>query len=97
MPLPQHQTRLVKQTDLVNCYAVFSQEILVGVNVIKNLITFLFAFVAVNWINIQGWIQVYMIMFMVVPLVMVLAVLVYSWGRRASTCTKAFLASCNMS
>jgi hypothetical protein len=82
---PQRSTRrLVKQTYLVDCYAAFAEEILVAINVIKNLIAFLFAFVAVDWINTQRWIQVYMIMFMVVSLVMVLEVPVYFWGRRAS-------------
>jgi hypothetical protein len=73
----------IAMTYLIDCYPTFAQEILVAVNVVKNIIAFLFAFVAVDWINTRGWIQVYMIMFMVVTLVMVLAVPLYIWGRRA--------------
>lgn len=70
-------------TYLLDSYPVFAQEILVAINVTKNLVAFLFLYVAVDWINSQGWIQVYMIMFMVVSLSMLLAIPIYLYGRKA--------------
>lgn len=73
----------VAMTYLLDSYPVFAQEILVAINVTKNLVAFLFLYVAVDWINAQGWIQVYMIMFMVVSLSMLLAIPIYLYGRKA--------------
>ncbi|EFX02135.1 aldehyde dehydrogenase [Grosmannia clavigera kw1407] len=73
----------IAMTYLLDCYPEFSQEILVAVNVVKNLVAFLFLYVAVDWIKSQGWIQVYMIMFMVVTLPLLLAIPLYYFGRRA--------------
>ena len=70
-------------TYLLDCYPAFAQEILVVVNVVKNLIAFLFVYVAVDWVNSQGWIQVYMIMFMVVTLAIALAVPLYFQGGKS--------------
>jgi hypothetical protein len=36
---------------------------LVLINVFKNLVAFLFLYVAVDWINEGGYVQVYMVMF----------------------------------
>ena len=73
----------IAMTYLLDCYPVFAQEILVAVNVVKNLVAFMFLYVAVDWVNSQGWIQVYMIMFMVVALSMLLAVPLYFLGAKA--------------
>ncbi|KAH7024150.1 aldehyde dehydrogenase [Ilyonectria destructans] len=73
----------VAMTYLLDSYPVFAQEILVAINVTKNLVAFLFLYVAVDWINSQGWIQVYMIMFMVVSLSMLLSIPIYLYGRKA--------------
>jgi hypothetical protein len=69
-------------TYLLDCHPAFGQEVLVVVNVVKNLVAFVFTYVAVDWVNSQGWIQVYMIMFMVVTLATVLAVPLYFLGGK---------------
>lgn len=73
----------IAMTYLLDCYPAFAQEILVAVNVIKNLVAFLFVYVAVDWVNSQGWIQVYMIMFMVVTLATLLAIPLYFVGGKS--------------
>ncbi|KAJ9136833.1 Aldehyde dehydrogenase [Pleurostoma richardsiae] len=75
----------IAMTYLLDCYPAFAREILVAVNVIKNLVAFLFLYVAVDWVNSQGWVQVYMIMFMVVTLAMLLAIPLYYFGDNART------------
>ncbi|KAJ6020201.1 MFS transporter [Penicillium canescens] len=73
----------VTVTYLVDCYPAFASEVLVIVNVAKNAIAFVFLYVAVDWVQLKGWIQVYMIIFMVVSLPMVLTIPLYFWGDRA--------------
>lgn len=73
----------IAMTYLLDGYPAFAQEVLVAVNVSKNLVAFLFLYVAVDWIEDQGWIQVYMVMFMVTSLAVVLAIPMYFWGYRA--------------
>ncbi|KAH7162008.1 aldehyde dehydrogenase [Dactylonectria estremocensis] len=82
----------VAMTYLLDSYPAFAQEILVAINVTKNLVAFLFLYVAVDWINSQGWIQVYMIMFAVVTLSMLLALPIYLFGRRARGAYSSILA-----
>ncbi|KAI1450434.1 MFS transporter [Annulohypoxylon stygium] len=83
-------------TYLIDCYTPFAQEILVVVNVFKNLVAFLFAYVAVDWVNSQGWIQVYMVMFMVVTLSMVLAIPVYFFGGKARVAFEKILVTVSL-
>ncbi|KKA27175.1 hypothetical protein TD95_004307 [Thielaviopsis punctulata] len=73
----------IAMTYLLDSYLAFSQELLVTVNVFKNMVAFLFLYVAVDWVKSQGWIQVYMIMFMLVTLATLTAVPLYWWGGRA--------------
>lgn len=74
-------------TYLVDSYPQVAEECLVIVNAFKNLVSFVFLYVAVDWVASEGWVQVYMIMFMVVTLATLLAIPLYFWGpqlRRAS-------------
>lgn len=67
---------------MVECYPDFAAESLVAINVFKNLVAFLFLYTAVDWVNSSGWIQVYMIMFMLVTLGMIAVVPFYLFGRK---------------
>ncbi|KAF2999652.1 hypothetical protein E8E13_000105 [Curvularia kusanoi] len=51
-------------TYVVECHPGMAGESLVMINVFKNLVAFLFLYTATNWIASKGWVQVYMIMFM---------------------------------
>jgi hypothetical protein len=64
-------------TYVIECFPRNSSEALVAINVFKNLVAFLFLYTAVDWIALSGWIQVYMIMFMLVSLSMFLCILFY--------------------
>ncbi|KAF2801514.1 MFS transporter [Mytilinidion resinicola] len=68
-------------TYVVECYPRVVAECLVAINVFKNLVAFLFLYTAVDWVASSGWIQVYMIMFMLVSLGMLLAVPFYFFGQ----------------
>ncbi|KAJ4310731.1 hypothetical protein N0V94_008305 [Neodidymelliopsis sp. IMI 364377] len=69
-------------TYVVESHHNLAAESLVAINVFKNLVAFLFLFTAVDWIASQGWIQVYMIMFMLVSLSTLLAILFYFFGAK---------------
>ncbi|KAJ4253434.1 hypothetical protein NW762_010592 [Fusarium torreyae] len=71
----------ISMTYLVDCYPAFVQELLVSINVAKNLVAFVFLYVAVDWVEAQGWIQVYMTMFMVCTISILLAIPLYFYGR----------------
>ncbi|KAH6953983.1 putative MFS transporter [Ilyonectria sp. MPI-CAGE-AT-0026] len=73
----------VAVTYLIDCYPAFASDVLVIVNIVKNTIAFVFLYTAVDWVRSQGWIQVYMIMFMLVSLSMVLTIPLYFWGNKA--------------
>jgi hypothetical protein len=60
----------------------FAAESLVAINVFKNLVAFLFLYTAVDWVQSQGWVQVYMIMFMLVSLGGLLAIPFYYMGQK---------------
>ncbi|KUL86056.1 hypothetical protein ZTR_06508 [Talaromyces verruculosus] len=55
---------------------------LVLINVFKNLVAFVFLYVAVDWVNKNGYVQVYMIMFMLNILVLGCALPLYYFGMR---------------
>jgi hypothetical protein len=59
-----------------------ASEALVSINVFKNLASFLFLYTAVDWVAARGWLEVYMIIFMLVTLSMLLAVPFYFYGSR---------------
>lgn len=67
-------------TYLVDCYPAFTQELLVSINVTKNIVAFIFLYVAVEWVETHGWVQVYMIMFMLTGLALILAIPFYQFG-----------------
>ena len=69
-------------TYLIDCYPAYASDVVVAVNVVKNVITFAFLYTAVDWIATAGWIQVYMIMFMLVTLSTLLAIPLYFYGAR---------------
>jgi hypothetical protein len=74
-------------TYVVESYPHTAADALVVINVAKNLVAFLFLYTAVEWIASSGWIQVYMIMFMLVSLGMLLAIPFYFYGARMrATC-----------
>ncbi|KAI1622066.1 hypothetical protein EDD37DRAFT_684070 [Exophiala viscosa] len=68
-------------TYVVDCYPQFAGECLVAVNAFKNLLAFIFLYTAVEWIAADGWVQVYMIMFMLVSLATLMGVPLYFWGH----------------
>ncbi|KAH7357401.1 putative MFS transporter [Pyrenochaeta sp. MPI-SDFR-AT-0127] len=69
-------------TYVVECYPRHAAECLVAINVFKNFVAFLFLYVAVDWVSSRGWIEVYMIMFMLVSLGMLSAIPFYFFGRK---------------
>lgn len=75
-------------TSTVESHQEFPEEALVVINVCKNLVAFLFAYEAVLWVESQGYLQVYMIMFSLLSLGMLLAGLAY-WFRKGISATTA--------
>jgi hypothetical protein len=67
---------------MIDIFTQFSTECLVSINVFKNIVAFIFIFVAVEWLQAEGYIQVYMIMFMLVVLTMLLAIPLCIYGPR---------------
>lgn len=59
-----------------------ASEAIVAINVFKNLVSFLFVYEAVTWVAARGWLEVYMIIFMLVTLSMVLSIPFYFFGSR---------------
>ncbi|KAI6356227.1 hypothetical protein MCOR25_007917 [Pyricularia grisea] len=71
----------IAATFVVEGHPDHAEEALVAINVFKNLVAFLFLYTAVDWIQSQGWIQVYMIMFMLVSLSMLAAIPLYLFRK----------------
>lgn len=69
-------------TYVAECHPKLTAECLVSINVFKNLVAFLFLYTAVDWVASSGWVQVYMIMFMLVSLSMLAAVPLYFFGSK---------------
>lgn len=65
-------------------------ECLVLINMFKNLVAFLFLYEAVGWVNQNGYIQVYMIMFMLNVLVLIFAVPLYYYDAKKRRNTEEF-------
>lgn len=59
-----------------------ASEAIVSINVFKNLVSFLFLYVAVDWVATRGWLEVYMVIFMLVALSMLLAIPFYFFGTK---------------
>lgn len=68
-------------TYVAECYPNFAAESLVSINVSKNLVAFLFLYTAVDWVASRGWLEVYMIMFMLVSLSMLAALPFYFYKK----------------
>jgi hypothetical protein len=69
-------------TFVVESHPNFAAEALVVVNVFKNLVAFIFLYTAVDWVQGSGWLQVYMIMFMLLNLSVLFSGLAYVFRRR---------------
>ncbi|KAJ5246777.1 Major facilitator superfamily domain general substrate transporter [Penicillium chermesinum] len=69
-------------TYVVHRHQEHAAQSLVLINIFKNILAFLFLYEAVPWVISQGFIQVYMIMFMLNMLTLVLAVPLYFYGPR---------------
>jgi hypothetical protein len=67
---------------VVESHPDFAAESLVVINVFKNLVAFVFLYTAVDWVQGSGWLEVYMIMFMLVSLSMLFSGLAYVFRRR---------------
>jgi hypothetical protein len=65
-----------------------ASEAMVAINFFKNLVAFLFLYTAVDWVAAKGWIQVYMIMFILVTLSMLLAIPFYFYGPKLRKASK---------
>jgi hypothetical protein len=59
---------------MIDSFTRFHTECLVSINVFKNIVAFIFIFVAVEWLQAEGYIQVYMTMFMLVVLTTLLGI-----------------------
>lgn len=70
-------------TYVVESHPETAADQLVIINVFKNIVAFVFTIVAVNWTRSQGWLQVYMIMFMLTTLSSLLAIPLYLFGKRS--------------
>lgn len=70
-------------TYVVESYPGTAAEALVAINVFKNLVAFLFLYTAVDWVSSRGWIEVYMIMFVLTSVGVLLAIPLYffDWRR----------------
>ncbi|PNS14336.1 hypothetical protein CAC42_6849 [Sphaceloma murrayae] len=64
----------------VESHPDFASDCLVAVNIFKNVVAFVFVYVATDWIERSGWIQVFMIMFMTLTIVTLLAIPLYFYG-----------------
>lgn len=69
-------------TYVVERFQDISAETLVIINAFKNLVAFIFLYVAVDWIAAEGWVEVYMIMFMLITIVTLAAIPLYLYGDR---------------
>ncbi|OQD88300.1 hypothetical protein PENANT_c004G03769 [Penicillium antarcticum] len=69
-------------TYVVHRHQEHAAQCLVLINIFKNILAFLFLYEAVPWVTSQGFMQVYMIMFMLNMLTLVLAVPLYFYGPR---------------
>lgn len=69
-------------TYIVESFPASASESVVIINAGKNLVAFIFLFVAVDWVHSQGWIQVYMIMFMVSTISILLSIPLYAFGSK---------------
>ncbi|KAI5200549.1 hypothetical protein E4T39_05703 [Aureobasidium subglaciale] len=78
-------------TYVVESHPEFASDTLVVINVFKNIVAFIFLYVAVEWVKDEGWIQVYMIMFMLMTLSYLLAIPVYYYGERLRKRSQKFV------
>ncbi len=59
-----------------------ASEAIVAINLFKNLVSFLFLYTAVDWVTARGWLEVYLVIFMLVTLSMLLAIPFYFFGSK---------------
>ena len=65
---------------MVESYPDIATQAVVVINAAKNLLAFIFLYVAVDWIHASGWVEVYMIMFMLLLLGSAFAIPLYLYG-----------------
>lgn len=70
-------------TYVVESHPETAADRLVVINVFKNIVAFIFVIVAVPWIDSRGWLQVYMIMFMLTAMSSLLAIPLYFFGKKS--------------
>ncbi|KAL3482686.1 major facilitator superfamily domain-containing protein [Aspergillus germanicus] len=68
-------------TYIVHLHQGQAASALVLINILKNLVAFVFLYVAVDWVNAEGYVQVFMIMFTLNVIVVACAVPLYFFGR----------------
>lgn len=69
-------------TYVIDSHREITGEALVLINATKNLIAFAMILRSSEWITHSGYLQPYMIMFMIVALSMLLAIPMYIWGAK---------------
>ncbi|KAK5056799.1 hypothetical protein LTR84_012331 [Exophiala bonariae] len=76
-------------TYVADCYSEYAADCLVVVNAFKNLVAFIFLYVASDWVEQSGWIQVYMVMFMLLTLILLVAIPLYFFGAKLRAASEA--------
>ncbi|KAL2844129.1 major facilitator superfamily domain-containing protein [Aspergillus pseudoustus] len=69
-------------TYIVHLHQGQAASALVLINILKNLVAFVFLYVAVDWVNAEGYVQVFMIMFLLNVVIVACAVPLYFFGRK---------------
>ncbi|KAL4807920.1 major facilitator superfamily domain-containing protein [Aspergillus unguis] len=69
-------------TYIVHLHQKEAAKCLSLINLVKNLVAFTFLYVAVDWAEKEGYVQVYMIMFMLNVLTLIFALPLYFFGRK---------------
>lgn len=69
-------------TYIVHLHRTEAAESLVLINVVKNVVAFTFLYVAVDWADKEGYVQMFMIMFMLNVLTLLCALPLYYFGKR---------------
>ncbi|KAL3439839.1 major facilitator superfamily domain-containing protein [Aspergillus insuetus] len=72
-------------TYIVHLHQREAAQSLVLVNILKNLVAFVFLYVAVDWANKEGFVQVFMIMFMLNVVILVCAIPLYFFRGRGKS------------
>lgn len=80
-------------TYVLDSFPAVAADCLVMINACKNLVAFLFLYVAVEWVNDRGWIEVYMVMFVLTTVGIVSSGALYYWRTTIQHVSARILAS----